>query len=557
MVTHDNRREATGLYLATIEVVTSLAERAEVIAALADRRVALVREDDAPGAKERARQLRDHVRAYVIPRARALESPLLVVLLGPTGAGKSTLMNTLARATVSRTGVLRPTTREAVLLATDTDTAVLRRGALAGIDAGRIVRAPATTASAGMAIVDAADLGIFVTSAVRYADRVPFDVVERIAARGLPVLIVVNRMPADDADQRVVLDDLRRVLKNTALRGIDEAQVQIVGVAEGRLDPSGERLEPEAAAPVLQRVDDLARDRERRLALARRALEGALAGLDPLLSGVAADVERAATEGEALRAITAKSYDAELAALFEELRGGTFLRTEVLRHWESDVKADQITRFFSRGLGRIRGTIIAAIRGMPEAPVGVVEKEVTSDVVAVAVSRASEAARRVASEWSTRTGPAHHLSRDASLWSASPDLAERIRPRLHEWVASIATDVQARGAGKRDLAFGVSLGVNALAIAAMVGVFAHTAGVTGTELGIVAATGFLNQKLLQAIFGEAAMREMIANARERLEALIGDEFSKERDRYDRLTSDPAELRTLAEELRAATAPLAS
>src|SRR5256712_6714513 len=575
MVTHDNRREATGLYLATVEVVTSLAERAEVIAALADRRAALVREDDAPGAKERARQLRDHVRAYVIPRARALESPLLVVLLGPTCAGKATLMNPLARATGSRTGVLRPTTREAVLLATDADAAILRRGALAGIDAGQIVRAPAATAATGMAIVDApdldsveranraiadalveaADLGIFVTSAVRYADKVPFDVVQRIAARGLPVLIVVNRMPADGTDQRVVLDDLRRVLKDTALRGIDDAQVQIAAVAEGRVDPSGERLEPDAAAPVLQRVDELARDRERRLALARRALAGALAGLDPLLSAVAADVQRAAAESEALRAITAKSYDAELSALFEELRSGTFLRTEVLRHWESYVKADQITRFFSRGLGRIRGTIIAAIRGMPEAPVGAVEKEVTSDVVAVTVARATEAARRVASEWSSRAGPADQLARDPSLWSASPELAARIRPRLHEWVASIATDVQARGAGKRDLAFGVSLGVNALAIAAMVGGFATTAGVTGTELGIVAATGFLNQKLLQAIFGEAAMREMIAGARERLEALLGDEFLKERSRYDRLTVDPLELRTLAEEMHAAMAPL--
>jgi energy-coupling factor transporter ATP-binding protein EcfA2 len=506
---------------------------------------------------------------------RALESPLLVVLLGPTGAGKSTLMNTLARASVSRTGVLRPTTREAVLLASDADAAVLRRGALAGIDAGQIVRAPAATASAGLAIVDApdldsveranrliadalveaADLGIFVTSAVRYADKVPFDVVQRIAARGLPILIVVNRMPADDAEQRVVLEDLRRVLKDTALRGIDDARVQIVGVAEGRLDPSGERIAPDAAAPVVQRVDELARDRERRLALARRALEGALAGLDPLLAAVTADVERAAAEGETLRAITARSYDAELTALFEELRGGTFLRTEVLRHWESYVKADQITRFFSRGLGRIRGTIITAIRGMPVAPVGVVEKEVTSDVVAVAVSRASEAARRVASEWSTRAGPAEQLARDSSLWSASPDIATRIQPRLHEWVASIATDVQARGAGKRDLAFGVSLGVNALAVAAMVGVFAHTAGVTGTELGIVAATGFLNQKLLQAIFGEAAMREMIAGARERLEALLKDEFSKERDRFDRLTADPAALRALAGELRAATESL--
>ena len=558
-------------------MVTSLAERAELIASLADRRAALVREDEAPGAKDRARQLRDHVRAYVLPRVHALEAPLLVVLLGPTGAGKSTLMNTLARATVSPTGVLRPTTREAVLLATDADAATLRRGALAGIDAGRLVRAPAATASAGLAIVDApdldsveranrviadalveaADLGIFVTSAIRYADKVPFDVIQRIAARGLPLLIVVNRMPTDESDLRIVLEDLRHVLRDTALRGINDARVQIVSVNEGRLDASGERLEPEAAAAVLERVDELARDRERRLALARRALEGALAGLGPLLSSVGADVEREAAEGEALRTIAKKAYDAELAALFEELRGGTFLRAEVLRHWESYVKADQITRFFSRGLGRIRGTIIAAIRGMPEAPVGVVEKEVTSDVVSVAVSRATEAARRVASEWSSRTGPADQLARDPSLWSASPDLAARIQPRLHEWVASIATDVQARGAGKRDLAFGVSLGVNALAVAAMVGVFAHTAGVTGTELGIVAATGFLNQKLLQAIFGEAAMREMIAGARERLEALLGDEFSKERTRYDRLVADPIELGALAEELRAASAPSAA
>jgi energy-coupling factor transporter ATP-binding protein EcfA2 len=555
--------------------VTSVAERAQRIASLADRRAALLREDESPPAKDRARQLRDHVRAYVLPRVTALESPLLVVLLGPTGAGKSTLMNTLARANVSRTGVLRPTTREAVLLATDADAATLRRGALAGIDAGRLVRAPAATASSGLALVDApdldsveranrviadalveaADLGIFVTSATRYADRVPFDVVQRIAARGLPVLIVVNRMPPDESDQRVVLEDLRRVLKDTALRGIDDARVQIVGVAEGRLDPSGERLQADAAAPVLQRVDELAADRERRVALAQRALEGALAGLDPLLAGVTSDLEQAAAEGEALLAITAKAYDAELAALFEELRGGTFLRTEVLRHWESYVKADQITRFFSRGLGRIRGTIVAAFRGMPEAPVGVVEKEVTSDVIAVAVSRATEAARRVASEWSGRVGPADQLARDATLWSASPDLAARIQPKLREWVASIATDVQARGAGKRNLAFGVSLGVNALTVAAMVGVFAHTAGVTGTELGIVAATGFLNQKLMQAIFGEAAMREMIANARSRLEALLGDEFAHERSRYDRLTADPVELRALAEEMRAATAPV--
>jgi 50S ribosome-binding GTPase len=559
--------------LAAAQAVTSLAARAQRLAALADRRWGLFRDGDA-AALDRARQLRDHVRAYVLPRIAALDAPLLVVILGPTGAGKSTLMNTLARAPVSRTGVLRPTTRAAVMLATDADAEALSRGAVAGIPAANVVRAPREAARAGIAIVDApdldsvergnravadvlveaADLGVFVTTASRYADKVPFDVLQRVAARGLPLLIVVNRLPPDGGDQEVVLRDLRRVLEGTPLRGIDDSRIEFIGVGEGQLAPSGEGLDPQAAARVLARVDELAADRERRIALARRALEGALAGLTPLVERVAVDVEGEATQAEALAAIAEKAYDAEFAALTDELRGGTFLRTEVLRHWESFVKADQITRFFSRGLGRLRGTIIATIRGMPEAPVGVVEREVTSDVIAVTVSRANEAARRVAGEWSTRGRVAEELARDPSLWSASPDLAARLEPRLRDWVASIAHDVASRGAEKRNLAFGVSLGVNALAVAAMIGVFAYTAGVTGTELGIVAATGFLNQKLLQAIFGEAAMRDLIAGARERLETLLREEFTKERARYDAVIADPKELRVVAGNLRAANAP---
>jgi len=554
--------------------VATLAEQAQLIARLAERRWSLLAEDDDPGARDRARQLREHVRTYILPRVAAVELPLIVVLLGPTGAGKSTLMNTLARASVSRTGVLRPTTREAVLLATDADADALLRSALAGMPEGRLVRAPATAARAGLAIIDApdldsieranrvvadalveaADLGIFVTTATRYADKVPFDVLQRIAERGLPLLIVVNRLPGD-AEREVVLADFRKVLAGTALRGLDDSRIEIIGIDEGQLADSGESFTPDAAARVLARVDELAADRERRVALAKRALAGALAGLDPLLGSVGLDVEREAAEAEAVRAIARKAYDAELAALLEELHGGTFLRAEVLRHWESYVKADQITRFFSRGLGRLRGTIVTAIRGMPEAPVGVMEREVSSDVVAATVSRATEAARRVAGEWSSRPRSAVRLARDPSLWSASPDLAARLEPRLRDWVTSIATEVQARGAPKRDLAFGVSLGVNALAVAAMVGVFAHTAGVTGTEIGIVAATGFLNQKLLQAIFGEAAMREMIAGARERLEALLGDEFDRERRRYDVLVADPADLQELAIGLRGVHVPL--
>src|SRR5207245_6590601 len=212
-------------------------------------------------------------------------------------------------------------------------------------------------------VVEPADLGVFVPSATRYADKVPFDVLQRIAARGLPVLVVWNHLPRGGDDQAVVLRDLRRVLEGTRLRGLDDARIEIVGIAEGQLAALTEGLDPGAAAPVIARIDELAADRGRRLALARRALEGALAGLTTLVETVATDVEREGAEGEAVRGIATHAYEAELAALIDELRGGTFLRTEVLRHWESFVGADQITRFFSRGLGRFRGTIVAAVRG--------------------------------------------------------------------------------------------------------------------------------------------------------------------------------------------------
>jgi len=546
--------------------VRTLAERARELGALADQRWILIREGDPPEVRERARQLRDHVTSYIVPRANALDLPLLVALLGPTGAGKSSLMNTLAGAHVSETGVLRPTTRRAVLLATDADAHALR-GVLSHVGTDRIIRADGDGARPGVAIVDApdldsvelanravadklveaADLCVFVTTAVRYADLAAYVVLERIAARGLPVLIVANRLPSDEQD--VVVEDIRRVLRGTALRSLDEGRIEVIGVPEGALADDGS-LDLTAVGPIVERINELAADREQRRAVIERALEGAVEGLSPLVESVAADLENGASDAAALRTAVDKAYETEGDELNAELRSGAFLRTEVLRHWESFVRADQITRFFSRGLVRVRGTVLAVIKGTPPTPVGV-EREVTSDIVAVTVAHAHQAARRVAEEWSTHRSVAAGLAREPSLWSASPDLGQRLELSLRDWVASIAHDVQERGAPKRELAFGVSLGVNALAIAAMIGVFAHTAGVTGTEVGIVAATGFLNQKLLQAIFGEAAMTEMVTNARRRLESLLSDEFARERSRYERLVPDASKLRDLAAGLREA------
>src|SRR5439155_21758674 len=96
-----------------------LIERYNRLATLADRRFAFPTEN--PAAEARTRQLHDHLEAFVLPRLAELDAPLLVLLLGPTGAGKSSLLNTIAGAEVSKAGVLRPTTKDAVLYTSESD----------------------------------------------------------------------------------------------------------------------------------------------------------------------------------------------------------------------------------------------------------------------------------------------------------------------------------------------------------------------------------------------------------------------------------------------------
>ena len=58
---------------------------------------------------------------YILPRLANLDAPLLAVIGGSTGSGKSTLVNGLLRERVSNPGVIRPTTRQPVLVANPGD----------------------------------------------------------------------------------------------------------------------------------------------------------------------------------------------------------------------------------------------------------------------------------------------------------------------------------------------------------------------------------------------------------------------------------------------------
>ncbi|TMB63355.1 MAG: hypothetical protein E6J49_02465 [Chloroflexi bacterium] len=554
--------------------VVDLVARSRRLADLAERRLAL--EPRAPSARERARRLRDHLEGFVLPRAADIDAPLLVVLIGSTGAGKSSLLNAIAGANVSRAGVLRPTTREAVVYASPDDVRSLREGRLRRVPAERLVVAAATPTSAGVAIIDApdidslerdnraladtlleaCDLCVFVTTATRYADLVPWNVLERIRQRQVPLAVVLNRLPTDAADREIVIADVTRLFADHGMTPAN-AGLAILRVDEGEVDADIDALSREATRPLADRIRALREASAERRTLATQALAGAIRGLAPLAGDVAADLESEAAESEGLRRIAEEAYAAELRQLSTELRSGVLLRAEVLRQWQEFVGADQIARFMSSGLARLRGMLLFAIRGTPPAPVASVEESMASSVEALTLRHVSEAARRTARSWSEQRDTSDLLARDPTLWSASPETGPVLRDMLRDWMHAVIDDVRGASGRKHAVARVAAIGVNAVGVAVMLAVFAHTAGLTGTELGIAAGTAFVNQKLLEAIFGERAMDELVAQAGRRLDEGLEAIFARDRKRFDDLVADATALRQLARDLRDAVEDLAA
>jgi energy-coupling factor transporter ATP-binding protein EcfA2 len=550
---------------------TDLRALVDRLEALAERRLA--QRPRSQAAADRASQLADHLHGHVRVRAASLDAPLVVLLVGPTGGGKSTIFNTIAGRVRSETGVLRPTTRRAIVLLNPADREALVEGGLSGFepdqlrfveDAGlepglALIDAPdidsiedANRALAGR-LVEAADLCCFVTTATRYADRVPWAVLARVRERGVPLMVVVNRLPAEADDRAQVLGDIRRLMSDAGLdaqrAGPDgAAPIELVAIREGDVDARGERLLPSTIDPLTSEIERLRADRSARVELAARALGGSLGGLSETLERIADDAEHEAIDVEALRRLADRSYENGLVALRQEISQGSFLREEALRHWQSFVGADQMTRLFSDGIGRIRGALAAAFRPAT-APVTEIRAATTEDLVAAARLEAAEAARRTATAWCDDPGLGRIVAEDPGLWLPSGDFDARLGARIEGWIDGIVTEIQERGRPKRTLARGASIGVNVLGTGVMLASFLHTGGLTGAEVGVAAATAFLNQKLLSALFGEAAMVELVANARQRLQDALAATFAEERARYDGLLPAAGDLPDLATELR--------
>ncbi|MBB1256737.1 dynamin family protein [Streptomyces alkaliterrae] len=199
---------------------------------------------------ERARQSQAELLAqlddYLVPRLREPEAPLLAVIGGSTGSGKSTLVNSLVGRRISEAGVLRPTTRTPVLVchpddlrwftgrrvlprlgrvrvprqedaaATEHESddgvdrpdaeAAVRQALRVEIDEGvpkglGLLDAPdidslvAANRELAAELICAADIWVLVTTAARYADAVPWHLLRTAKEYDVTLATVLDRVP--------------------------------------------------------------------------------------------------------------------------------------------------------------------------------------------------------------------------------------------------------------------------------------------------------------------------------------------------------------------------
>ena len=524
--------------------------------------------------RERAERLHGHVADYLLPRAQHLQAPLTVVLLGSTGAGKSSLFNALAGRPVSDVGVLRPTTRSPMLLAHPDDIGVLERGELLPglMDRSSLEIVADPEARRGLFVVDApdfdsvelanhalaaqlleaADLLIFVTTADRYADQVPWTVLERAEQRGVPMLTLLNRLPPDRDDAMAVIEDYRRLLEQGRLADSGAfGRLEIVPIAEGLVDPERSALDPNAIAPIRAALDQLVSDEDARREVARRSLAAALAGLPTAVEEVAREVDEEQSAIQGLMGIARRAFSERRRAMGDELARGTFMRAEVLRQWQEFVGAGRVARFLAEGIGRVAATIRSFIQPGPPATAGDVREAAFADLVALAVTYVDAASQRTATEWSEDRYGSDALVRHPELWAASEDLPQRLTAALERWAGGIGERIARYGQQRRGWARAASIGVNVMGTAVILAVFTHTGGLTGAEVGITAATAFVNQKLLEAIFGEANVQSFVSEARAELGQTLDEAFTTEETRFAQALGPMAESTELARQLRAA------
>ncbi|WP_431047778.1 dynamin family protein [Streptomyces sp. P1-3] len=359
-----------------------------------------------PGAA-RARRNRAELLAqlddYLVPRLRNPEAPLLAVIGGSTGAGKSTLVNSLVGRRVTEAGVLRPTTRTPVLVChpsdhpwfagqrvlpqltrvwvppqgdtdqdpEDDETAddgvvhlriesdpALEPG-LALLDAPDIDSLITRNRDLAAELICAADIWVLVTTATRYADAVPWHLLRTAKEYDATMVTVLDRVPHQFAAD--VSRQYGALLTAAGLGQVPRFTIPELPESAG----GGSGLLPATAVAALRDwLIQCARDPETRAAAAQRTAAGVLASMRsrmPALAGAAAAQHAAAVR---LVQRVEDAYQGAIERVRREIAAGAALAGGALTHWHGypadSTPAELLTALTDSLATLLRGAAAAA-----------------------------------------------------------------------------------------------------------------------------------------------------------------------------------------------------
>ncbi|MFI8421459.1 dynamin family protein [Streptomyces sp. NPDC085460] len=373
----------------------------DALSALRDR-VAAVRLPlplpDVPRARQTRAELLAQLDDYLVPRLKDPDAPLLAVVGGSTGAGKSTLVNSLVGRRVSEAGVLRPTTRTPVLVCHPEDhhwfaglrvLPQLTRVWLPQADEDHPADAvdaednalrveTAATVPRGLALLDApdidslivenrllaaelmcaADIWVMVTTASRYADAVPWHLLRTAKEYDATLVTVLDRVPHQVIGE--VSRQFEALLDKAGLGDVPRFTIPELPESTG----GGSGLLPESAVAALRGwLAHRAEDPAARQQAVSRTAGGVIDSLDRRLPELAGAV--AAQYAAAVRLGTAveTAYGRQGARVRKELGKGAVLAGDARARWRAyprDSTADELLDALTESLAALLHCAVSA-----------------------------------------------------------------------------------------------------------------------------------------------------------------------------------------------------
>jgi energy-coupling factor transporter ATP-binding protein EcfA2 len=541
---------------------------------------------EAPGvdkARGERRKLLSQIDDYLLPRLRQSGAPILVALVGSTGAGKSTLMNSLVGAQVSNTGARRPTTNSPVLACHPGDARwfaenvflptlprVRQQGlAMPGRD-GLLVLAENEGMPQGVALLDtpdidsvvqahrefahqfldATDLWLFMTSASRYADAAVWELLQQASERDASLAIVLSRVPPGSARQLSAHFD--SMLEANGLAGVKRFVIAETVLTNGMLPP-------EVYGPIREWLDETSVQQERRVAVLTQTMSGVLDTFRTRVPALAGHVETQLSLRAELRAQAEGSYAARLAEFDEATGNGSLLRGEILARWQDFTGTGDLLRMLQvrrngKPVGRQRK------RQMP-ARAKALKAALRGGLETLVASLADRAAEETVATWQRQDAGAALLSQSSAdeagdvpfeliadldfipsgagagkgepapgggaLARSTPGLAARATRAISTWQDHVMQLVKAENVTKRSVARVVLFDEESLALVLTIGILWYGAG----EGAVTEDASAVPQRLLASIFGAGQLRDLGAKARSDLHERISLLFDEELQRF--------------------------